>query len=527
MQIPTLKRRALALALVTLVGLVGAALVGAESPAAAPSAAKPNIIVIETDDQTLEAFRSEVMPATVKLLAGNGGTTFTNNIVTTPLCCPSRVSYLTGQYGHNNGVLSNRTGYGALTDRSNVLPTWLQDAGYVTAHVGKWLHQYETTVKPKTKVAPGWDEWYTALEPRAYYDYKLYINGKKKAYGDRKRDHLTNVLGHTALQLLDKYIPKPQPLYLQLDEYAPHSGPGAKTSRCKNAAVPAPADDGKFKNVELPKPPNFNEQDLSDKPSFIQELPDLGADAIAAIQRHYQCDLESLVGVDNTVKKIWRMLGKAGERDNTVFVFTSDNGYFFGEHRLPASKFRIYEEALRVPLVVHVPTGVLGSTAVSEVSQPVANIDLAPTLLDLAGAEPCKSAGNCRIQDGRSLLDLMRGDSSSWPSDRGLVVEFKEKGVPSELTASCEFFGIRTASDIYVQHPLIPDSAGTACKASDEAELYDLQQDPFELKNLFPAQPGSPEAAVEQALKARLAELRNCAGIAGRDPQPPNGHYCD
>jgi len=517
----------LALALAALGLLVGATLYAAGPAASAPSAKKPNIIVIETDDQTLEQFRAEVMPNTMKLLAGGGGTTFTNNVVTTPLCCPSRVSYLTGQYGHNNGVLSNRTGYSVLTDRGSVLPTWLRNAGYVTAHLGKWLHQYETAVHPKTKVAPGWTEWYTALEPRAYYDYTLYVNGGKESFGDAKRDHLTTVLGRTSVKLIRKYVPKPKPLYLQLDEYAPHSGPGSKGARCKNAAVPAPGDEGLFKDEELPKPPNFNEEDMSDKPSFIKDLPSLSSAAIATIQRHYQCDLESLVGVDRTVKKIWAALGKTGERDNTVFVFTSDNGYFFGEHRLPSSKFRVYEEALRVPLVIRVPQTLLGGPPVAQVDQPVANIDLAPTLLELAGAEPCVPGAGCRVMDGRSLLDLMRGDASSWPPDRGIVTEFKEKGVPSELSASCAFFGVRTATSIYVEHPLIPDEAGTACKPSDEAELYDLQSDPFELQNLFPAEPGSPAAQTEQALKTRLADLRNCAGIQGRDPEPSNGHYCE
>ncbi len=520
--------RVLVIALAALAALIAAAAVTGDSTAAAQSAAKkPNIIVIETDDQTLESFRSEVMPNAVKLIAGDGGTTFTNDVVTTPLCCPSRISYLTGQYGHNNGVLSNRTGYSVLTDKGSVLPAWLQEAGYVTAHVGKWLHQYETTVHPKTKVAPGWDEWYTALEPRAYYDYKLYVNGGKESFGDEKRDHLTTVLGHTALELIDKYVPKSKPLYLQLDEYAPHSGPGSKTARCKGAAVPAPSDDGVFKDEELPKPPSFNEEDISDKPSFIKELPSLSSAAIAAIQRRYQCDLESLVGVDHTVKKIWRALGKTGERDNTVIVFTSDNGYFFGEHRLPASKFRVYEEALRVPLVIRVPQAMLGAAPVSEVTQPVANIDITSTLLELAGAEPCAPTGGCRVQDGRSLLDLIGGNTASWPADRGIAVEFKEKGVPSELSASCAFFGVRTATNIYVEHPLIPDESGNACKPSDEAELYDLHSDPFELQNLLPVQPGSPAAQTEQALKARLEQLRDCAGIEGRDPQPPSGHYCD
>ena len=520
--------RDIGLALAALAGLVAVAVFGGEPDAAAQSGAagKPNIIVIETDDQTLESFRSDVMPNTVKLL-GSGGTTFDNAVVTTPLCCPSRASFLTGQYGHNSGVLSNRPGYAGLTDRGSVLPAWLRDAGYVTAHLGKWLHQYETSVKPKTKVAPGWDEWYTALEPRAYYDYALMVNGDKEKFGDSSRDHLTNVRNPTAVELIRDYVPENKPLYLQLDQYAPHAGPGSTTKRCESGAVPAPGDEGLFKKEPLPKPPSFNEPDIGDKPSFINSSPPLGDAAIANIERRYGCALASLVAVDRGVKKIWAALGKTGERDNTVIVFTSDNGFFYGEHRLPKSKFRVYEEAIRVPLVIRIPGPLLGGTPVAEVDQQVANIDLAPTLLALAGAEPCVPTGGCRVMDGRSLLELMRDDTSAWPQDRAIEIEFKEKGVPSELTASCTFAAIRILSAIYVEHTSIPQAGGQGCEPAAEVEHYDLAADPFQLENLFPAQPGSPAAQQQQALEARLDELRNCAGIEGRDPQPAGGFYCE
>ena len=522
------KLRAFALALAALAGLVVATmLTGGPRASAQTPATQPNIVVIETDDQTLESFRSGVMPSAVKLLGGNGGTTFTNAVVTTPLCCPSRAAFLTGQYGHNNGVLSNRPGYLGLSDPGSVLPTWLRNAGYTTAHVGKWLHKYENAVKPLTKVAPGWDEWYTALEPRAYYDYSLMVNGGKEKFGDAKRDHLTSVLNRTAVKLIREHVPEDDPLYLQLDQYAPHAGPGSTTRRCINGSVPAPGDENLFKKEPPPKPPSFNETDVSDKPSFIQGQPSLSSGAISQIQRRYGCALASLVAVDRGIKRIWSELGKTGERDNTVILFTSDNGFFYGEHRLAKSKFRVYEEAIRVPLAIRVPQAVLGSAPVAKVDQPVANIDLTSTLLELSGAEPCATGSGCRIQDGRSLLDLMRGSSAGWPADRAIEIEFKEKGVPSELSASCTFAAARTASAIYVEHSSIPDAGGNACKPADEIEYYDLVDDPFELENLYPAQPGTPEAAAQSALEARLKELRACAGIEGRDPQPPGGFYCD
>jgi N-acetylglucosamine-6-sulfatase len=507
--------------------VAGSTVLAADNATAGSGAAKnPNIIVIETDDQTLESLRPDTMPGVIKLLAGEG-TTFSNAVVTTPLCCPSRATFLTGQYGHNNGVQSNRPGYAGLRDRGSVLPTWLRNEGYVTAHLGKWLHQYETTIRPKTRVAPGWDEWYTALEPRAYYDYPLFVNGEKEMFGDSKRDHLTSVLNRTAVELIREYVPKRKPLYLQLDQYAPHSGPGSKTDRCRNGAVPSPGDERLFNDEPLPDPPSFNEEDVSDKPSFIRSQNSLDAEAIDNIQRRYGCALASLAGVDRGVKKIWRALGETGERDNTVIVFTSDNGFFYGEHRLPKSKFRVYEEAIRVPLVIRVPQPVLGGAPVPDVARQVSNADVTATLLELAGARPCSSKGECRVLDGRSLTGLMTGQDTGFPQDRGIVIEFKEEGVPSELTASCEFSALRTTTHIFVEHSSVPAEGGTQCRQADEVEHYDLASDPFELDNLFPAPQGSPLAQTQEALADRLAELRKCAGIAGRDPQPESGVYCE
>jgi N-acetylglucosamine-6-sulfatase len=520
--------RAVGLALTALAGLIALALVTGGPGAAAQGgggAEKPNIIIIQTDDQTLESFRSEVMPNTVKLIGGGGGTTFSNAVVTTPLCCPSRIATLTGQYGHNNGVLSNNPGYAGLDEPGNVLPAWLQDAGYVTAHVGKWLHQFERVQKPKTKPAPGWDEWYTALEPRAYYNYKLYVNGGKEKYGDSDRDHLTEALTRTSVNLIRKYVPRDKPLFLELDQYAPHAGPGRTKTKCLNAPVPSPGDEGLFKNAGLPEPPSFNEEDINDKPSFIKDLPALSDKQISAIEKRYRCTLASLAGVDRGVKKIWRALGQTGERGNTVVVFMSDNGFFFGEHRLAKSKFRVYEEAVRVPLAIRVPQALLGGSGAGTVDQQVANIDIAPTLLELAGAEPC--AGACRVMDGRSLLDLMAGNAVGYPQDRAIEVEFKEKGVPSELSASCTFAAVRTVNEIYVEHTSVPEPGGQSCRPADEVEHYDLAGDPYELDNLFPAQPGSPAAQAQDALEQRLNQLRTCAGIEGRDPQPAGGFYCE
>jgi hypothetical protein len=129
--------------------------------------------------------------------------------------------------------------------------------------------------------------------------------------------------------------------------------------------------------------------------------------------------------------------------------------------------------------------------------------------------------------DGRSLLGLLAGNQVGWPQDRAIEIEFKEKGVPSELSASCTFAAVRTVNEIYVEHTSVPEANGQSCRPADEGEHYDLGNDPFQLDNLFPAQPGSPAAQAQEALKQRLDQLRSCTGIEGRDPQPAGGFYCE
>ncbi|MCI0634331.1 MAG: sulfatase-like hydrolase/transferase, partial [Actinobacteria bacterium] len=161
---------------VTVAVLATAAATGPLAPGAAKDGKRPNIVVVVTDDQTLASLSAATMPSTVALIGG-GGTEFTNAVVTTPLCCPSRASMLTGQYAHNHGTLGNTPGYQALRQKANTLPVWLRRAGYVTAHVGKYLNRYKASVEHPTEVAPGWDEWHTVIDPAGkfvrYYDYRL------------------------------------------------------------------------------------------------------------------------------------------------------------------------------------------------------------------------------------------------------------------------------------------------------------------------------------------------------------------
>ena len=504
--------------------------VAAFPAAAADGTKQPNIVVVMTDDQTLASLSAATMPSTLESI-GAGGTRFTNAVVTTPLCCPSRATLLTGQYAHNHGTLTNTPGYEDLRNKRNTLPVWLDRAGYVTAHVGKYLNRYKASVDHPADVAPGWDQWHTVLDPAGrsvrYYDYQLAVNGKLTRLGSKPRDYITRVINRRAAMMVRRYAPKRSPLYLQVDHRAPHTEEGADSGPPCGALVPPdPRDATAFRDEELPRPPSFDEQDVSDKPSFIRQLPRLASSTTAAIEERYRCGLASLLAVDRGVAKLVAALRRSHELDDTVLMFTSDNGFFYGEHRIPEQKTRPYEEALRVPLLIRVPDRYLGgATAAPEVSEPVANIDLAPTILDLAGAEPCRRRKGCRVMDGRSLLGLIRG-TAPWPEDRAIAIEF-DAGERARRALVCRYEGVRVAGQVYIRHTAAADPLTGECRPIDETERYDLAADPFQLDNLFPADLGSPEAAIEDTLDARLQRLRDCEGIAGRDPLPARHEYCE
>jgi N-acetylglucosamine-6-sulfatase len=523
------RRRVAQAALATLVLALTSALAGGgggERASASADGKRPNIILIVTDDQPASAFSSATMPRTVRRLA-RPGTTFSQAIVTTPLCCPSRATMLTGQYGHNTGLLANSPGWPALPERNNTLPTWLRRAGYRTAHVGKWLHHYGESTEGKNAIAPGWSQWHTFLT-LDYFDYRLRVNGHSVRYRDEPDDHLTRVLNRRAAGLAKRLLPKRKPLYLQLDHLAPHTGRGG-SGRCRGNAVPDPRDRKLFRKQPLPLPPNFNEADVSDKPPFASELPLLDGSQVNSAQRRYRCGLASLRAVDRGIGKLVRAVRKSGERRHTAIIFTSDNGFFAGEHRMLRGKVLPYEESARVPLVVLLPRRLAGENGQpSTVAEPVANLDLAPTILELAGALPCRK-DDCRILDGRSLVGLARGSTSGWPSDRAIAVEYDGVGSTAPVYGgACAYAGLRTPERLFVEHTELPNpAAGYACEPSPGAqELYHLDSDPFQLENLAFTDPVRT-AAERAALSARLDSLRSCAGIAGRDPVPPGGANCE
>ena len=473
--------------------------VGGESPGAGP----PNVVLITTDDQTLRDMQH--MPKTRRLL-GDSGVTFRNALSPHPLCCPARAEILTGQFAQNNGVRTNIPPYGgvdALISPDNVLPVWLQAAGYTTVFMGKYLNGYGSHAP--ADIPAGWDDWNGSY--RGVYDYdgvSLNHNGTVVPYVGRIQ---ADVYADLTADLVGD-LAGDRPFFLWQSQLAPHSqrerngGWVAPTASKRNAGtfVDEPLDSRSF--------PSYNEADVSDKPTAVSELPRLGARAASRLTVLNRGRLESLQDVDDAVASMVRRLKEVGEYDDTLILFTSDNGFLMGEHRY-IGKALPYEASVRVPLLMTGPSLPAGELR----RQPVTLVDLAPTILDAAGA----TAG--RVQDGRSLLPAARSrDAAGW--DTVLVQAGPPGGdgdnpLPQATLQATEdsawlYRGVRTARYTYARY-----------LATGEEELYDRRLDPFQLDSLA----GNPRyAAVQEELSRRTDALKGCAGDCWRAwspvPQP-------
>ncbi len=483
------------LSAIALLALVAAAWWGTAAPAAgaAPDTDDaPNVVVVMTDDQTAASIGA--MPRTLSLI-GEQGATFENSFATFPLCCPSRATFLTGQYAHNHRVLNNippQGGFDVLRG-DETLPVWLGRAGYYTGLVGKYLNGYETSA---VGVPPGYSEWHGQKTQNAYYGYDLLEDGQLVRYGDASEDptdpaapetYSSDVYTAKAVDFIGRRAPLSQPFFLWVAYNAPHSGtpdpPPGEVDRCRGNVKPAARHIGAFEDVPLPVPPSFNEADVADKPLAIRDTQPLDAFQVNAVHDLYRCELESLLAVDEGVERIVAALAASGELDSTLLVFTSDNGMQHGEHRIEFGKNLPYEESLRVPLMIRGP-GVAAGVTVRDLA---ANVDLAPTILDASGAR-------ARLpQDGRSLLPMARRPGNQ--SGRELAIE----GV--------RFRGVRTPRYLYIHWIRGPNTGAI--------ELYDLERDPYQLDNLHRVRSARK---VERALSKRLRAVEHCVGAECRAP---------
>ena len=487
--IPAPSRWRLLIAVFATLGATSAlAVAGAESPVAghgqaAAADSRPNVLVIESDDQTVESMR---IMNRVNSLIGAHGATFKNNFVNFSLCCPSRATFLTGQYAHNHQVVDNAPPDGGFPKfeplhGNNNLAVWLQNAGYSTALIGKYL----SFMKPST-VPPGWSDWHAVVEgSEKVYGYTTNDNGVLTKHGQKPTDFLDDVLTSKAVNYINHSAPQPNPFFLWLTYTAPHvSGPDPNPNPpydCDGASKPAPRNAHAFDTEPLPQPPNFNEADVSDKPAAIRDHPVMNATQIANTQRHYRCALESLLAVDEGVQTVVDALNATGQLANTLVVFTSDNGFLNGQHRLFLVKRHIYEQSIRVPLEMRGP-GIPEGVSVDDLS---INADLAPTIVDVA------NASHGAVMDGRSLIPLAQTPGV----ERGRELLIEEPG----------FEAIRTERYMYAEYN------------TGEKELYDLQKDPWELQS---RQNSPAYASVQAQLADDLHRLQSCAGSSCRIHRP-------
>lgn len=442
--------------------LLSAALL-AVTPGPSVGAPRYDIVLILTDDQRWDTL--QYMPNVTTLLAGRG-VTFSNAFVTTPLCCPSRATILTGQYAHRHGVLDNDAPDGGATvfRDAQTIAVWLRNAGYRTALFGKYLNDYGAL---DAYVPPGWSEWAARSGgPGIYYDYRLVeTGGTEVQYGTDAADYSTTVFTNKAVDFIAS-TPLGINLFLYLAPNAPHT-----------PATPAPEDVGKFSSLAPWRPPSYNEADVSDKPQWVQDLPLITNGDGGGLRRK---QIESLQAVDRALARIVEALSRAGRLSNTVIVFLSDNGLSWGEHRWLNRKRCPYEECIRIPFVVLDP-GAVGTPRVDE--HPVLNLDLAPAILRWAEVTPPVSFpyGN------RNLYDLLRNPGMAWRGE--FLIELIGTPDPDPTLPPPLYSGIRKGGAkgvVYIEY------------ASGERELYDLQRDPYQLQNAY----GDPIYA------SRIAEMQ-------------------
>ncbi len=435
-----------------------------------PTQERPNVVLVLADDLDYSVFgRSSLGSAWTP-----EGTSFTNALVTTSLCCPSRASIFRGQYAHNTGLVSNLNedpGGGARFFRESgledqTLATLLQDAGYETWFGGKYLNGYDEAGGREGAVPPGWDHW------QAYLDESV-VNRNGTVGGFE--GHYTDWLSGEAVRYIEAGQEASRPFFMQVsttDTHTPHAIPG----RHQGAYPAEPA----------PRPPSFDEADVSDKPAWVREKRPLRESEVDRFDRLQASRMRSALTLEDLSRTVVSALYRTDQLEDTYLIFTSDNGYHMGIHRIRGAKWTPYMEAHEVPLVVRGP-GVPRDESFDEL---VANTDIAPTVLDLAGSRPPG------WMDGRSFAPFLDGEApDAWRSS--VLIE----GVGGTYYDRPGYAGVRREDDVFVEY------------STGHEEYYDLAKDPYQLEN----RPDDAPQGMEEDLEA----LKKCSGDACREAEGP------
>ena len=420
-------------------------------PGEDPGSPRPDIVVFVLDDiPPLDGRLWEKLP-NIRRLFVEQGVEFTDAHGETPTCCPGRAGFLTGLHTHHHGAF--RTD-GSLFQPDMTIATQLQDSGYRTIQVGKYLNLFERVFP---KLPPGWSDFHGF--GGAYYDYRLWSNGRPREFGRRRKDYSTDVIRRTALAAIDK-VSRDKRIFAWLTPYSMHK-PWTVAPRHKRSR--------KCRGIETWKPPGYMEQNVRDKPAYIRRRPRIRK---KGLELKNIC--RGLLSVDEMVGKVANRLRKAGRLDNTLLILAGDNGMSFGSQRILHDKKVPY--ATQIPLFMRWPR-VLGTTP-RRIDERVMNIDLAPTLCDIVGCRLGPYPTGQRRPDGVSLLRLMTGERERLGRTTTLA-SYQDDGhrVPTYWSARST-----SSSPLARQVCKLRDSGG--CRwlytvyETGEKELYDISNGP-------------------------------------------------
>ncbi|CAN8104300.1 unnamed protein product [Discula destructiva] len=491
-----------------------------------------NVVFILTDDQDAAMDSAAYMPLLQKYLAEHG-TTYTNHFTTTAICCPSRVSLWTGKQPHNTNVTDVNPPYGGYPKfvaqglNSNYLPVWLQKAGYNTYYTGK-LFNAHTTSNYDSPYPAGWTHTDFLLDPGTYSYRNPIYQQDTDAPVQHHDEHTSDLITDKAQGLLSKAIAAGNPFFLGVAPVAPHSDVRADRHvglPLMTEPVPAERHKGLFKDVKIPRTDNFNPGSPSGA-SWVRQLPQLNATSVEYLDHYYRQRLRALQAVDELVEKLVVQLDDAGVLEDTYIIYSSDNGFHIGQHRLPPGKECGYDEDIRVPLMVRGP-GVPKGKVEDAVTT---HIDLAPTILRMVGADVRPDFDGVPIPIGV--------DSDSPPADSAPETKRHEH-------VAVEYWGMALAEgegggfDGH-GHNIVVNNTYKAVRiigekynlyysvwCNNEHELYDIETDPGQLHNLYLSLAkqgpsisllGTDLGLVIHRLDALMMVLKSCIGEACIEP---------
>jgi N-acetylglucosamine-6-sulfatase len=446
------------------------------APASSAAGRRPNIVFVLTDDLSMNLV--QYMPHVLQMR--KDGVSFANYFVTDSLCCPSRTSIFTGRYPHDTGVFTNVGNDGGYLQFRNrglareTFATALAAAGYRTAMLGKYLNGYRPQYPPE----PGWSSWAVAGNGYKEFNYNLNQDGQVVRHGDDPTDYLTDVVSGIASRFIRQSANTP--FLIEIATFAPH-----------RPFVPAPRDAAAFPGLSVPRTPAYNAAPDANAPAWLKVLSPLSSSDMTYLDLVFRMRAQSVLAVDAMIGELQAAVAAIGQQNNTYFVFSSDNGFHLGDHRMTTGKMTAFDHDIQVPLIVTGP-GVPAGRTVEEITE---NIDLCPTFEELAGTPLSVNI------DGRSLVPLLHGQKlSSWRM-AALIEHHGPVDSPADPDRATvrtgnppSYEAIRTAMATYVEY------------ITGEKEYYDIHADPYELHNAY----SSLDPAAKASLHGLLSALQKC-----------------